>query len=369
MVGSGKPVGEALWVEPSLAAVALTLTAVLNRNEASPGVWLIEVLTCGGAAMAYRLPLAGALVVAAGLSSWFLLPGTWPGISGLVFVVNVFAAVRKGLRWRIPLAVGLTLLAYLVLVERSVQEAADRPGPAALVLALAVLAWIGGEVWRRGAVLLAHEREHAALEQAELRLSLARDLHDTVAQTLSRAAIGANLVLEDPGLPPGAREELHRITAECRSSAHDLRQLLATLRAQPSASHWTPPLATAETLREDVAEYSARLREAGFTVETDVSVRVLSAARARTLSAVAREAMNNMLRHARPAARCRISIRDDGDDVVAHFANPSRRPGRSPAGLGLTGIRERLALLGGSSRVVQDGATWELVVRLPHGVD
>ncbi|MCB0910736.1 MAG: hypothetical protein KDB60_03870 [Propionibacteriaceae bacterium] len=368
VVGSRRPVGEALWLEPSIAALLVALTTVLNRDEGSAAVWVVEIVTCLGAALAYRLPLAGALVVAAGLSSWFLMPGVWPGASGLAFVVNIFAAARKGLSWRAPLTIALTVLAYLVLVERSVAQPTDRPGPAALVLSLAVLAWLGGAAWRRGAVLLEHERERAALEQAELRLSLARDLHDTVAQTLARAAIGANLALTEPDLPAGARVELERIAAECRSSAHDLRQLLAALRSQGTDPGRTVAVVTAETLREDIEEQAAGLREAGFDVEVDVAVQALSAARAQTLSAVAREAMNNMRKHAQPAGHCRIWIHDDGDDVVARFENPRQRSGRAPDGMGLTGVRERLALLGGSSRTVEDGELWELVVRLPHGV-
>lgn len=369
VTGSRRRVGESLWLEPSIAALLVVLTAVLNREEHSVGLWAAELLTCAGAALSYRRPVLGALVVAGGLWSWFLMPGVWPGASGLAFVVNIFAAARKGLAWRVPLAIGLTVLAYLVLVERSVQQPGDRPGPAALIISLAALAWLGGAVWQRGALLLEHERARAALEQAELRLSLARDLHDTVAQTLSRAAIGANLALTEPELPAGARTELERIAAECRSSAHDLRQLLAGLRSQGMPAGRMMAVTTAETLRDDLEEQAALLREAGFTVEVDVAVSSVSAARARTLAAVSREAMNNMRKHARPGGHCRIRIHDEGDDVVARFQNPRSRSSGSTEGMGLTGIRERLALLGGSSRTVQDGETWELIVRLPHGVN
>ena len=54
VVGSRRPVGEALWLEPSIAALLVVLTAVLNRDEGSAWVWLAEVLTCVGAALSYR---------------------------------------------------------------------------------------------------------------------------------------------------------------------------------------------------------------------------------------------------------------------------------------------------------------------------
>ncbi len=39
VTGSRRRVGESLWLEPSIAALLVVLTAVLNREEHSVGLW------------------------------------------------------------------------------------------------------------------------------------------------------------------------------------------------------------------------------------------------------------------------------------------------------------------------------------------
>jgi signal transduction histidine kinase len=346
----------------------LVLSAVANLDEAWSALWIIDLASCAGAAVSYRFPRSGAIVVAAGLVTWLLLPGVWPSITGLAFVINIFAAVRRGLAWRIPLAIALTVPGYMVMVERSA-DPSERAAPAVVVLFLLVLAWGAGELWVRGARLIQLERERAEVEAAELRLSLARDLHDTVAQTLSRVAMRSNVLVSDPALPDAARAELRHVADECRSSAHDLRQMLGSLRHGPGTGDDVEP-ASVESLNRIVADQTERLRAAGFTVESAIDLERLSAARASTLSAVTVEAANNILKHARASTACRIEIRRESEDVVARYSSVpgpdlgSRRE-RSRQGLGLVGIHERAALLGGSSHVRHGPRSWDLTVRLP----
>lgn len=341
----------------------LVLSMFATSNGNPPTLWIIDVVTCAGAAVSFRFPRSGAVAVAAGLVSWLLLPGVWPSISGLAFIINIFAAVRQRLPWRIPLAIALSVPGYLVMVERSA-DLSERATPAALVLFLLVLAWGGGELWVRGSRLIQLERERAELERAELRLSLSRDLHDTVAQTLSRAAMGANVLVADPALPGHTRDELLRIADECRTSAHDLRQMLSALRDGGASNPAVEPAST-ESLIRTVADQAARLRAAGFTVETTTDLQHLSAARAQTLSAVTVEAVNNVLKHARPGSSCRITFSPDAGHVLARFVNVPHKAAPSRPGLGLVGIRERVALLGGSSDIERDPESWTLTVRLP----
>lgn len=363
MLTLGSPGLRAHWLEPSAAAMLLVLSLFATSGGDRPSLWIIDVVTCAGAAASFRFPRSGAMLVAAGLASWLLFPGVWPSVTGLAFIINVFAAVRQQLPWRVPLAIALSVPGYLVMVERSA-ELGERAAPAALVLFLLVLAWGGGELWVRGSRLIELERERAEMERTELRLSLSRDLHDTVAQTLSRAAMGANVLVADPGLPDETRDELHRIADDCRTSAHDLRQMLSALRAGSVSSPTTEPAST-ESLVRTVADQAARLRAAGFAVETTTVLPHLSAARAQTLSAVTVEAVNNILKHARPDTSCRITFTPDGGDVLARFVNTPQKATRSRRGLGLVGVRERVALLGGSADVERSPDTWTLTVRLP----
>lgn len=356
----------AVWLEPALALMLFALTAISSSGEQSPLVWVIDAATCLGAAASYRFPRSAAAVVLAGQIAWLLIPGLWPSIAGLAFIVNIFAAMRQRLPWRIPLAIMLAVPGYLLMVERSALPA-ERATPAALMLFLLVLAWGGGEFWVRARALIQLERERAEMDRAELRLALARDLHDTVAQTLSRAAMSANVLLAEPELGEDTRTELRRIAEECRSSAHDLRSMLASLRKDDRVPLPGPGLPSGSAdLRETVDAQVDRLVAAGFTVDADVDAEGVSAAQAQTLSAVTLEMANNVLKHAVPRTGCRIRIGTTGDDVVATYQNVPLRTTASRQGLGLIGVRERLALLNGGCDVHYDSRSWTLTARLPR---
>lgn len=369
-VRSGRPhrLADASWLEPGLALALLTASLVVNAGEQWPYMWVVDLVCCAGASISYRWPLPGAVAVAFGLLVWLVIPAeVLPSMSGLALMINVMAAFRQSLSWRIPLAVGLGALGYLALVFRSVEDSGLHWATGIVLLLLMVLAIAAGEVWRRWRRLLELERERAEAELQAFRLELARDLHDTVAQTLSATAMRANLALGDA--PSGVlRDDLEWMATECRSSAHDLRQLLGRLRG--SGTHSTEAeLASVDTLRTTVEAQAERLRAAGFPVVCDVGIDRLSAARAQALSAVTVEAVNNILRHAAPGTSCELNLAEDGPDVVATFRNVTGSTASRPAGMGLTGVRERLALLGGDSEVRRSGSQWELIARLPHGTE
>lgn len=360
------------WLEPILAVGLFVASLTINSGEEWHYMWAIDLLTCVGAAISYRWPLAGALAGAAGLGAWLLVPDVVPSAGALAVLINVMAAFRQNLRWKVPLSVALAALGYLVLVMRAIRNPADHWATAAVLVLLLALAIGSGELGRRWQRLVGLERERASAALDRFRLELARDLHDTVAQTLSATAMRAHLALAEPGVPEAVRADLEWMTQECRSSAHDLRELLGRLRRGP-ALPGVQPLASLDTLRATVAEQAERLRVAGFQVQADVEIARLSAARAQALSAVTVEAVNNIVRHARPGTACELRLADRGEHVVARFTNvaapASMRSPIPPAGMGLTGVRERLALLGGDCEYRLDGRGWTLAARLPHGVE
>lgn len=361
---------EAPWLEPALALALLIASLAINAGEQWPFVWGVDLVCCAGAATSYRWPVAGAIAVALGLSVWLVIPAeVVPSVSGLALMINVMAAFRQNLSWRILLTLILGALGYVALVVRSVGDPGLHWATGTVLLLLLMLAIGAGEMWRRWQRLLQLERERAEVELQEFRLELARDLHDTVAQTLSATAMRANVALAGAPDSPELTRELEWIATECRSSAHDLRQLLGRLRASGTTTT-EPELASIETLRATVRGQAERLRAAGFDVTCHVGIERLSAARAQALSAVTIEAANNIVRHAVPGTPCELDLVEDGPDVVATFRNThAGSTAAARPGMGLTGVRERLALLGGGSEVHRTGSRWELVARLPHGVE
>ncbi|MEO7587977.1 MAG: histidine kinase, partial [Arachnia sp.] len=255
------------------------------------------------------------------------------------------------------------------LVRNAVEEAAYRWTTSMVLLVVLLLAWGGGTALRYAARGVQRERETGQQRLQELQVSLARELHDSVAQTLSSAAMRANIVMGDPTLSPLAVDQLERIADECRSSAHDLRQLLSALRDEPERAISPGPLADVESLRQAVAAQAERLRSEGFSVAVELDITKLSAARCQTLAAITVEAANNVLKHAKKGTRCTFSIVQGAEDVVGEFSNVRRDSKSVRQGFGLTGVQERLTLLDGSCSVILKGGRWVLQARLPLGVE
>lgn len=369
MTYAGRRSLEAVWIEPVAAAVIFGFALFVNRTEPWPMMWAVDLLACGGAALSRRFPITGAILTGLGLAFWLPFPQALPSMSGVAFYINVFAATRTNLAWKIPLTLGFGGLAYLTLVRRGVEGPEFRWTTSILLLIVLALAYMGGTAFRYAAHRVESERETGQQRLQDLRLSLARELHDSVAQTLSSAAMRANIAMSDPGLSPLTLDQLERIADECRASAHDLRQLLSALREEPDRAVTPGPLADVESLKHALHEQAERLRSEGFTADVDVKLTKLSAARCQTLAAIAVEATNNMVKHAKPGSRCSISIVSDEDDVFGRFTNVDKGAKCASQGFGLAGIQERLTLLDGTCAVKRGQGQWVLHVRLPLGME
>ncbi len=220
-----------------------------------------------------------------------------------------------------------------------------------------------------GAALIMRRRmrESRRLMLHEERSIIARELHDSLAQSLSylkiqAARLDAALLIRDGGVegpgmaaPPGKAEPAE-ILAEMRagiSSAYrQLRELLTTFRLKMDEAGLGSALA--ETTREFMRRggLSIRLRDrlpAGL-LSANEEVHVLQ---------IVREALSNVVRHA-DARCCRVVLRLDGDGgVCVAIIDDGREPPSaligataSPAGAealhhGLTIMRERTQSLGG----------------------
>jgi two-component system sensor histidine kinase DesK len=80
------------------------------------------------------------------------------------------------------------------------------------------------------------------------------------------------------------------------------------------------------------------------------------------LALVLREAVTNVLRHAQ-ARRCRLSLEQVGDVYRLEVSDDGRGVA-APEGLGMQGIRERVAAVGGAAAWITERGT-RLSVTLP----
>jgi signal transduction histidine kinase len=250
----------------------------------------------------------------------------------------------------------------------------DQDATAALV---AIPAWVLGDMSRarRGyQERLAAETRRLADEQAwraraEERLRLSRDVHDVVSHSLSaiavRSGVARLLADEQPG---EARAALSAIETASRAALEEVRALLRQVRDDPGTDAEAPLPALA-----DLPALVARLRRDGLEVSCQHEGEPQAYPAAVELSAyrIVQEALTNVIRHA-PGAAAQVTIAH-GDVLgitVTDDGPASSRPGASPPGLGITGMRERAALLGGQlTAAARPGGGFEVTARLPAGPD
>lgn len=216
----------------------------------------------------------------------------------------------------------------------------------------------------RAAIERSHEalaREHRALvaqAKAEQRSSIARDMHDSLSHHLSLIALHAGaLGYREDMSPSRMRETSALIRDAARSANAELRNVLSALREDAA------PLPTAADLVAQVAESRAEGHDISLTWE-DVTPADLDAASSTLAVAVVRifrEVQTNARKHAPgQPLDLRVARRTSAagaDELTLAACNPINSPAHRPeeealgTGMGLTGLRERVHLLGGTCTI------------------
>lgn len=209
---------------------------------------------------------------------------------------------------------------------------------------------IGRAVAERRAYAGRRAEQRAAQAVAEERLRIARELHDIVTHGMGLIAVKAavaNHVLTVR--PQEAHDALRVIEATSRMSLVEMRNMLALLRSERGADELGPVPGLAR-LPELVAT------AAGSGVEVELSVcgeDRLPDGVGVSVYRIVQEALTNVAKHAGPA-RCRVSVETTGQqvriDVVDDGAGARAHGGAAgeSGGHGLIGMRERVAMFGGT---------------------
>ena len=185
-------------------------------------------------------------------------------------------------------------------------------------------------------------------------LRLAADVHDGPMQDLTVIGFGLHdLRRQFEGAIPDDRRgsieaSFHELLVECEQVERSLRALVSSLEGGLAES-----ISLSEALNDEVDNFKRRSTVAiEFSVEGDPEAETASQRIA--LQAVTREALSNIARHAEASlvivtlraisGGIELSIRDDGRGFDVPAAGAGQR-------LGLSGMRTRIALLGGELRV------------------
>jgi signal transduction histidine kinase len=192
------------------------------------------------------------------------------------------------------------------------------------------------------------ERERAAEAAravAEEQARIARELHDVIAHNVSvmvvQAAAGNDVF---DSRPDRARDALRNIEQTGRSALDELRRLLLGVRDGSAEYAPQPGIADLDGLLDQV-------RAAGLDVTLTIEGAPTALPSAVELSAyrIVQEALTNTLKHAR-ATRADVCIRYEPHELglEIHDDGIGAEPTVNGSKHGLIGMRERLALLGGS---------------------
>ncbi|MFE9661806.1 histidine kinase [Streptomyces sp. NPDC005955] len=298
--------------------------------------------------------------------------GTWPW-TGAGFFAHLVIVTVVAIRTRTRTALWMWVLTTLFSMVVGYLDADYNPDSWAMtfmsgVLVLLVTLW---HVRREAKQVVAAERTVTAVERdrrtlLEERTTIARELHDVVAHHMSVVAIQAEAApyrVENP--PPELEQAFVTIRENAVAALTELRRVLGVVRAED----YEAPDAPQPTLA-DLDALLANVRDTGLDVTKTVTGAVRELPPGVELSAyrIVQEALSNSLRHA-PGAAARVEVGYVLGGLGLRVVNGPARGLVKPspgAGHGITGMRERVAMLGGEMTADdQEDGGYEVAVFLP----
>ncbi|MFB4268138.1 sensor histidine kinase [Nonomuraea sp. GTA35] len=364
-----------------LTRVLLTLVLAWSLVVASPGraaalvwsalgvamlCWLAFVLLDGRyptparASFAGRVPVAPTVLLAAGSAVAATVAGS-ESAAPTVFLFAMLLLYAAHMTPSMP-AICLVTAADLGLMAGSLVWF-DRPRTSILVQGVVMVCTVLFALHRRQYRRALQDRARAmALDE---RARIARELHDVLAHSLGALGVQldvAEALLTERGDVEGAVARIRRSRGLARDGLVEARAAVAALRED------VPPLPDALGLlvTEHRRDHSVRAE-----LRTTGTRRPISPAAEVCLLRTAREALTNAAKHA-PGRPVTLDLSYGEHSVRLTVRNPSparKHAGEQPArrtGYGLAGMRERVALAGGTLGAGPVGGTWEVRAEVPE---
>jgi signal transduction histidine kinase len=361
-------------VPDGTVAVVLMITAGLAEYQDAGKLSLVQaaaiVLITLPLAARRMFPTAVSAAIGAALILHLLLGFTNSFVENfaiLLALYTLYASARSG--WRIAvmsliLVIGLS--AGVALGWRSQHHVyLSDIGYNAIIFALPVILGYGVRTRRAYVAQLQEQSKLLAREAAaDERTAIARELHDVIAHSVSvmvlQATAGRRLARRDPANAGAAFEVIEQTG---RDALADLRRAIGVLKtdsAEAAALTPQPSLLQLDTLVEQV-------RKAGVAVHVSIDGTPRPLAPGVELSAyrIVQESLTNVLRHS-GADDAVVAIRYGLEDLTVEVTDNGRNEtAPSGDGTGLTGMRERVALLHGEFRAGSTSDGFSVTARLP----
>ena len=289
------------------------------------------------------------------------------------------ASVRER-RESIP---ALFIVGAALLIAAAVGSATHpKEGEATFSVFLAIAAWFVGDSMRARRAYtagLAEQQEQRARENleraqrgvAEERLRIARELHDVIAHSLSviavQSGVGRHVIDEQP---EQAKQALAAVEKTSRAALDELRRMLGVLRREDSNGPDLTPAPGIGNLGLLVEE----IRATGVPVELRIdeeAIGELPPLVELSVYRIVQEALTNVVKHA-PTSHAFVEVRRESDELVIEVTDdggsvvPPYPSGATEGHHGIIGMRERIALFGGSlSAGPRPGGGFRVLARLP----
>ena len=355
-------VRDLLWASALTASTQLELVLASDRLENQLVQHIVFLVMTGTVALRRTAPLVAAIVVGLSMAAQ-TLAGTAPVVGGFLAMLVVLISLGFHASLRTGLLGVLFVSAGALVYDFTTDEfnAGDLIANAAIV----VMAWALAHAVRRSndarvAAELSRERTAQAAVQA-VRGRIARDLHDSVAHTLTVMTLQAGAARERTNEAVAA-ETLRSIETGGREALADMHRFLHLL--DEGAPGQAPGL-------QDLDDLLTRVRAAGLDVQLErcADLDRLPASISATAYRVVQEGLTNAAKHSgSPTAR--VTIRQHQGNLEVQVTDQGSLSSSAPelaigSGRGLSALRERLAIFDGTLTAAPDTAGWSLEATIP----
>jgi signal transduction histidine kinase len=326
---------------PTLDSHGTVVGGIPHRPVDALGV-VVVALQCLPLALRRRLPVVCLALVAIGFAVDQLRG--YHTFAGATLAIAVLSAGAHLERHRRPTVV-LFSVAYLPLAV-ALFRLGDEPVSEFVVFYLALALVWGIGAWLRSTRAAEAERRRLVTEETRSaeRTRIARELHDVVTHHVTAMVVQAEAARYLTTSPDRLDQALSSVTDAGRRAISDLRHLLDLLNPDHGAQARTPPAGRLLTLVDQArrAGQPVDFTEEGEPAESTGSADLVA-------YRIVQEALTNALKHAH-GSRTSVDVRQRPRDITVEVATQGSgvQTGLpNGSGRGLSGLRERVEVLGG----------------------
>ena len=298
---------------------------------------------------ARRAPGPVVAVVTAAATADVLMSADQPGPPYIALAFAIVSAIVRGARiwaWVSVAAGWVVTIAGAILLRLDVPPSSI----AGTTLGILIVMGIGEGIRNRRERILDYRSRAEQRKQSEVqaeRMRIARELHDVLAHSLSQinvqAGVGLHLMDKQPQQAAAALASIKEVS---KTALDEVRSVLGILRSEDGADPSAPLVPEPDLSR--LPELAANVTAQGVAVELQNSLTSTPPAAVQlAIYRIVQESLTNVVRHAR-ATTATVNVSASDGLYRVQVADNGAGAGNRGFGRGLTGMRERAELLGGT---------------------